>query len=285
MITSTVCEIVWFAGLVAWYIIRYPFERRAKKVGVTKSLFGWRESGLLSLAFFGLWIVPAYLCLDRISSCSRSSAYSGDCDSRRRRVVRSLVVVLPQPCGPWQKLVNLIADSQRTSAGHDRHLSVRSASDVFVVFPFSRRATDAAAELVCRRNRTDRRRNALCVQDSAGRANDDGALWRRVQGLHGAHGATDSLAGLELDDDRRHSRSIARAHAADQANQLTESQVTSLTTWKRMVTGMASPSDRRSDHSRHNCGAAWQFRLAARRSAAPQSRCAAPSPGSSLRPR
>jgi protein-S-isoprenylcysteine O-methyltransferase Ste14 len=58
MITSTVCEIVWFAGLVGWYIIRYPFERRAKKVGVTKSLFGWRESGLLSLAFFGLWIVP-----------------------------------------------------------------------------------------------------------------------------------------------------------------------------------------------------------------------------------
>lgn len=58
MITSTVCEIVWFAGLVAWYIIRYPFERRAKKVGVTKSLFGWRELGLLSLAFLGLWIVP-----------------------------------------------------------------------------------------------------------------------------------------------------------------------------------------------------------------------------------
>jgi protein-S-isoprenylcysteine O-methyltransferase Ste14 len=58
MITSTVCEIVWFAGLVAWYIIRYPFERKAKKVGVAKSLFGWRESGLLSLAFFGLWIVP-----------------------------------------------------------------------------------------------------------------------------------------------------------------------------------------------------------------------------------
>src|SRR3984885_6405717 len=63
MITSTVCEIVWFAGLVAWYIIRYPFERRAKKVGVTKSLFGWRESGLLSLAFFGLWIVPAIYAL------------------------------------------------------------------------------------------------------------------------------------------------------------------------------------------------------------------------------
>jgi protein-S-isoprenylcysteine O-methyltransferase Ste14 len=58
MITSTVCTITWFAGLVAWHIIRYPFERRAKKVGVTKSLFDWRESGLLALAFVGLWVVP-----------------------------------------------------------------------------------------------------------------------------------------------------------------------------------------------------------------------------------
>jgi len=59
MITATFCEIIWFAGLVAWYVIRYPFERRAKKVGVTKSLFGWRESGLLAMAFLGLWVIPA----------------------------------------------------------------------------------------------------------------------------------------------------------------------------------------------------------------------------------
>jgi protein-S-isoprenylcysteine O-methyltransferase Ste14 len=58
MITSTVCEIAWFAGLIAWYIIRYPFQRRSKKVSVTKSLFRWRESGLLALAFVGLWVVP-----------------------------------------------------------------------------------------------------------------------------------------------------------------------------------------------------------------------------------
>ena len=58
VITSTVCEITWFAGLVAWYVIRYPFERRTKKVGVTKSLFGRREAGLLAFAFVGLWVVP-----------------------------------------------------------------------------------------------------------------------------------------------------------------------------------------------------------------------------------
>jgi protein-S-isoprenylcysteine O-methyltransferase Ste14 len=63
MITATVCEIVWFAGLVAWYVIRYPFERRAKKVGVSKSLFGWRESGLLALAFLGLWVIPTIYAL------------------------------------------------------------------------------------------------------------------------------------------------------------------------------------------------------------------------------
>jgi protein-S-isoprenylcysteine O-methyltransferase Ste14 len=63
MITATFCEIIWFAGLVAWYVIRYPFERRAKKVGVTKSLFGWRESGLLALAFLGLWVIPAIYAL------------------------------------------------------------------------------------------------------------------------------------------------------------------------------------------------------------------------------
>jgi protein-S-isoprenylcysteine O-methyltransferase Ste14 len=63
MITSTFCEISWFAGLVAWYIIRYPFQRRSTKVRVTNSLFGWRESGLLALAFVGLWVVPVIYAL------------------------------------------------------------------------------------------------------------------------------------------------------------------------------------------------------------------------------
>jgi protein-S-isoprenylcysteine O-methyltransferase Ste14 len=68
MITSTVCEITWFAGLVAWYIIRYPFQRRSKKVSVTKSLFGWRESGVLALAFVGLWVIPFIYALTGLPS-------------------------------------------------------------------------------------------------------------------------------------------------------------------------------------------------------------------------
>src|ERR1043165_5128697 len=63
MITSTVCQITWFAGLVAWYLIRYPFQRRSNKVRITRSLFGWRESGLLALAFVGVWVVPVIYAL------------------------------------------------------------------------------------------------------------------------------------------------------------------------------------------------------------------------------
>ena len=57
------CEVIWFAGLVAWYIIRQPFERRARKVATIRSSFGRREWGLLAVAFAGLWIVPGVYAL------------------------------------------------------------------------------------------------------------------------------------------------------------------------------------------------------------------------------
>ena len=59
----TSCEVIWFAGLVAWYIIRHPFERRARKVATIRSFFGGREWGLLAVAFAGLWIVPGVYAL------------------------------------------------------------------------------------------------------------------------------------------------------------------------------------------------------------------------------
>jgi protein-S-isoprenylcysteine O-methyltransferase Ste14 len=63
MITPIGCEVIWFAGIAGWYIIRYPFERKAKKVGVRKSLFGRRESSILGFAFLGLCAVPAVYAL------------------------------------------------------------------------------------------------------------------------------------------------------------------------------------------------------------------------------
>jgi protein-S-isoprenylcysteine O-methyltransferase Ste14 len=55
---AAICEVIWFLGLVAWYVIRYPFERRAKKVSVTKSVYDRRDRSLLALAFVAMFIVP-----------------------------------------------------------------------------------------------------------------------------------------------------------------------------------------------------------------------------------
>jgi len=57
--TETVAAIIWFAGLVGWFIIRRPFERRARKVRIRKSLLDWRERSLLGAALLGLFAIPA----------------------------------------------------------------------------------------------------------------------------------------------------------------------------------------------------------------------------------
>ena len=57
--TKTIAALIWFAGLVGWYIIRHPFERKARKMGVSKSLLDWREWILLASASFGLFLIPA----------------------------------------------------------------------------------------------------------------------------------------------------------------------------------------------------------------------------------
>jgi len=57
--TKTIAELIWFAGLVGWYIIRHPFERKARKMGVSKSFLDWKEWILLASASFGLFLIPA----------------------------------------------------------------------------------------------------------------------------------------------------------------------------------------------------------------------------------
>ena len=66
MITATVSIIVWFAGIVGWVIIRYPFERRAKKVAVSQSHFDRREYGILGVALIGMFVIPAVYALTGI---------------------------------------------------------------------------------------------------------------------------------------------------------------------------------------------------------------------------
>lgn len=61
--TPKVAVVIWLGGLVVWYIIRYPFERRAKRVGVSVSLFDRRDAVALGFGWFGLLVIPAVYAL------------------------------------------------------------------------------------------------------------------------------------------------------------------------------------------------------------------------------
>ena len=51
-------ELIWLAGLMGWYVIRFPYERKAKKTAVRKSLRDVREQTILAIGFIGLLFVP-----------------------------------------------------------------------------------------------------------------------------------------------------------------------------------------------------------------------------------
>lgn len=59
LITKTIAEFIWVAGIVAWYVIRHPFSRKSKKQKVSRSLVDRREWTLLAIATLGLAIIPA----------------------------------------------------------------------------------------------------------------------------------------------------------------------------------------------------------------------------------
>ncbi|WP_245372584.1 protein-S-isoprenylcysteine O-methyltransferase [Rhizobium leguminosarum] len=57
---AVVGEMVWVLGIVAWCIIRYPFERRAKRVPVVSNRRTGSEAVGLAAALVGLAIVPGF---------------------------------------------------------------------------------------------------------------------------------------------------------------------------------------------------------------------------------
>lgn len=59
MSVATAGEIVWVLGIVTWYIIRRPFERRAKRVRVVNDQRSNSDRAGLAAALLGLSILPA----------------------------------------------------------------------------------------------------------------------------------------------------------------------------------------------------------------------------------
>lgn len=58
MSVASIGEAFWVIGIVAWYVVRYPFERRAKRVRVATSRRSVTDAIGLAAALLGLAILP-----------------------------------------------------------------------------------------------------------------------------------------------------------------------------------------------------------------------------------
>jgi protein-S-isoprenylcysteine O-methyltransferase Ste14 len=58
MMTLFAAKIAWFLGIVGWFVIRYPFQRRARRLGVVRSAVGPREGVLLTISATGQFVIP-----------------------------------------------------------------------------------------------------------------------------------------------------------------------------------------------------------------------------------
>ncbi len=56
--TLTIAKLIWLAGCVGWWAIRYPHERRSRKTAIARRTQKTRERVLLTISFCGLFVVP-----------------------------------------------------------------------------------------------------------------------------------------------------------------------------------------------------------------------------------
>jgi protein-S-isoprenylcysteine O-methyltransferase Ste14 len=56
--TPFVAKLVWWAGIIGWYAIRYPHQRRSRKTPVASRRERVRDGALLAISFAGLFVVP-----------------------------------------------------------------------------------------------------------------------------------------------------------------------------------------------------------------------------------
>jgi len=56
--TPFIAKLVWVAGVVGWYVIRYPHQRRSRKTPIASRRERVREGILLATSFTGLFILP-----------------------------------------------------------------------------------------------------------------------------------------------------------------------------------------------------------------------------------
>jgi protein-S-isoprenylcysteine O-methyltransferase Ste14 len=56
--TPFIAKLVWWAGIIGWYVIRLPHERRSRKTAIAMRSERRREQVLLAISFTGLFVIP-----------------------------------------------------------------------------------------------------------------------------------------------------------------------------------------------------------------------------------
>jgi protein-S-isoprenylcysteine O-methyltransferase Ste14 len=57
--TPFIAKLIWWAGVVGWYVIRMPHERRSRRTPIALASERIRDRVLLAISFTGLFVVPA----------------------------------------------------------------------------------------------------------------------------------------------------------------------------------------------------------------------------------
>ncbi len=58
--TPLIAKTIFLLGIVGWFVIRYPAQRRARRLGVARSAGGTRDRVLLTIATLGQFVIPVF---------------------------------------------------------------------------------------------------------------------------------------------------------------------------------------------------------------------------------
>lgn len=59
MMIVTIGKAIWVIGVVGWFLVRYPHQRKSRKTPIARRAGGWHDRVLLSISLTGLGVIPA----------------------------------------------------------------------------------------------------------------------------------------------------------------------------------------------------------------------------------
>ena len=171
-------KIAWLALAIGWYVLRYPFERRAKRAGIAVDQKKLPERIRLAVSLTGLGVLPM---LYVVSGEPRFASYQPGWPAFTLGLVAlaaalALFRLTHKALGRmWSVSLQLKQDHKLVTSGIYRRVRHPMYSAFWLM---AAGAGAAAAQLDRRAGRPDRLRLSVLLAGGAGRATDGGGLRR-----------------------------------------------------------------------------------------------------------